>query len=130
MTVADAWKYFDVSRYVLGDLVIMPNHVYLLGSFPGHSEMLKQFDSWLHFTARQIKIRHGLKDKLGQGAPLDRLVRSPEQLKCLRGSIECNPDKAGLMPGRAYYWRRPVFSCQDFRGAKSYVVFRSPKDGG
>lgn len=52
--VADSLLHFDGERYQMGDFVVMPNHVHLLAAFPSESVMEKQFDSWLHFTARTI----------------------------------------------------------------------------
>ena len=49
--VSDSLHHFDDKHYLLTDYVIMPNHVHLLVAFPDEEAMLKQCDSWKHYTA-------------------------------------------------------------------------------
>ncbi len=97
--VADSLKYFDGDRYELTDLVVMPNHVHLLAAFRDEGEMLKQCESWKHFTAREINRELGRKGRFWQQDDFDHLVRSVEQFEYLREYIRNNPRKAGLQPG-------------------------------
>lgn len=103
--VADTLLHFDGQRYRMGDFVVMPNHVHLLVTFSTPEMLIKQCDSWLHFTAFQINKMIGRKGKLWQQEPFDHLVRSPEQYLYLRNYIRDNPKKAGLSPGE-YLYRR------------------------
>ena len=45
---------FDGDRYLLGDCVVMPNHVHLLAGSMARDAMLKQVESWKKWTALQI----------------------------------------------------------------------------
>ncbi len=103
--VADSLLHFDGDRYNMGDFVVMPNHVHLLAVFFEEQQMRKQFDSWLHWTARQINLAICESGHFWQEEPFDHLVRSPEQYEYLRAYIANNPKKAGLKDGE-YFYRR------------------------
>lgn len=105
--VADSLLYFDADRYLMGDFVVMPNHVHLLVAFSTESMMQKQCESWLHFTAREINRRTNQSGHFWQQEPFDHLVRSVEQYEYLREYIAANPSKAGLTAGDFHYRRRP-----------------------
>ncbi|MCO8121166.1 transposase [Stieleria sp. TO1_6] len=105
--VADSLLHFDGDRYQMGDFVIMPNHVHLLAAFASEDAMEKQFDSWLHYTARQINKVIGKSGHFWQQEPFDHLVRSPKQYEYLRKYIADNPKKAKLRPGEFHYHQRP-----------------------
>ena len=96
--IANSLMHFDRQRYRMGDFVVMPNHVHLLAAFSTSELMMKQCDSWLHFTAYEINKLVGRKGKLWQQEPFDHLVRSPEQYEYLRDYIRNNPKKAGTFP--------------------------------
>lgn len=104
--VAESLLHFDGDRYQMGDFVVMPNHVHLLAAFASEDAMEKQFDSWLHFTARQINLAIGKSGHFWQQEPFDHLVRSPEQYDYLRQYIADNPKKAKLTEGEYHYYRR------------------------
>jgi hypothetical protein len=76
--VADSLHYFDGDRYELTDFVIMPNHVHLLAAFPDSDSMLRQCESWKHFTATQINRLLNRKGHFWQQDSFDHLVRSIE----------------------------------------------------
>ncbi len=103
--VHDSLMHFDGKRYRMGDFIVMPNHVHLLCAFLSEEALVKQCDSWLHFTARQINLKLGRKGKFWQQEPFDHLVRSPEQYDYLRKYIAENGVKAGLSDDR-YLYRR------------------------
>jgi type I restriction enzyme R subunit len=103
--VGDSLLHFDRDRYVMGDFVVMPNHVHLLAAFPNPDVLKVQCDSWLHYTAVQIHREIGKKGKFWQQEPFDHLVRSAEQYDYLRDYIAENPRKARLKPGE-YLYRR------------------------
>ena len=52
--VAESLLFFDDDRYVLGDFVVMPNHVHLLVQFPTLGQLRKQCRSWKRFTATRM----------------------------------------------------------------------------
>jgi len=59
--VAEALLHFDGDRYLLGDFVVMPNHVHLLvGGIP-REQMLLEVESRKHWTADQINKLLGRK---------------------------------------------------------------------
>ena len=64
--VADTLMHFDGIRYRMGDFVVMPNHVHLMASFGSEDAVVSQCDSWLHYSARQIKLARGSKGKFWQ----------------------------------------------------------------
>ena len=101
--VTDSLLHFDGDRYLMGDFIVMPNHVHLLAAFPSGDLMRKQCYSWMKFTATQINRINGRRGKLWQEEPFDHLVRSEEQLNYLRRYIAQNPKKAGLKPGEYHY---------------------------
>jgi putative transposase len=94
--VADSLLKFDGDRYELTDFVVMPNHVHVLAAFPDEEAMLRQCDSWKHFTAREIQRTLGRRGKFWQQDGFDHLVRSIEQFAHLRKYIAENPNKARL----------------------------------
>lgn len=96
LIVADSLQKFDGDRYELTDYVIMPNHVHLIAAFPEEASMLKQCESWKHYTAREINKQLGNLGRFWQQDGFDHLIRSEEQLRYLRKYIWSNPDKAGL----------------------------------
>jgi len=103
--VANSLLHFDHQRYVLGDFIVMPNHVHLLAVFPTAEAMQEQCDSWLHYTAFRINQSLGEKGRFWQQEPFDHLVRSTDQYEYLRQYIADNPRKARLKSGE-YHYRR------------------------
>jgi putative transposase len=101
--VADSLLHFDGERYRMGDFIVMPNHVHLMAAFGNQELLVKQCDSWLHFTAFKINRQLGQKGKFWQQEPFDHLLRSPEQYEYLRNYIRDNPKKAGLKHGEYLY---------------------------
>jgi len=106
--VADSLKHFDGQRYELTDFVVMPNHVHLLAAFPDEEQMLKQCDSWKHFTAAQVNRHLQRKGRFWQQDGFDHLVRSEEQFEHLKLYIAENPAKAGLGPGEFIHESKPM----------------------
>jgi len=104
--VAEALHFFDEDRYVLGDFVVMPNHVHLLVQFPGPAQMRKQCRSWKRFTAIQINRQLSRSGHIWQGESFDHLVRSAEQFAFLRKYIADNPIKARLQPDEYIHYVR------------------------
>ena len=103
--VSDALHFFDGQRYLLGDYVVMPNHVHVLFSpLPGH-ELKKLRHSWKSFTSKEI-----LKDWPQAPNPFwlmesfDHIVRSESQLRHFQDYIRQNPVKAHLTPESYTHW--------------------------
>jgi len=106
--VADSLLYFDGERYELTDFVIMPNHVHLLVTFPDDASMLRQCDSWKHYTATQINRQLKRKGHFWQADGFDHLVRSLEQFDYLRKYIADNPFRSHLQPGEYIHWSKAL----------------------
>jgi putative transposase len=104
--VADSLLKFDDDRYELTDFVVMPNHV--LAAFPDEEAMLRQCDSWKHFTAREIQRTLGRRGKFWQQDGFDHLVRSIEQFAHLRKYIAENPKKARLRAGEYRHYSKEL----------------------
>ena len=94
--VGDSLLFFDNDRYLMGDFVVMPNHLHFLAVFPDEDSMRKQRYSWMKYTATLINRANRVRGKLWQAEPFDHLVRSEKQLVYLRDYIEQNPMKAKL----------------------------------
>lgn len=108
--VADSLEHFDGERYVLTDYVVMPNHVHVLAAFPDESIMLRQCESWKHFTATTINRRLGRSGRFWQQDGFDHLVRSPEQFEQLRCYLAENPRKARLQAGEYLHESKDLFA--------------------
>jgi putative transposase len=106
--VADSLHHFDGERYVLSDYVVMPNHGHLIACFPDPAQMLKQCESWKHFTAVQLNRALGRKGSFWQSDSFDHLIRSPEQFVFLRKYIAENPSQANLRIGEYAHYSRPL----------------------
>jgi putative transposase len=94
--VADCFASFDGEQYELGDFVVMPNHVHLLGTFASKEGMLRQCESWKRFSAREINRATGRKGRFWQQDAFDHLVRNERQYEWLRRYIVENGVRAGL----------------------------------
>jgi len=106
--VAGSLRHFDGDRYLLTDFAVMPNHVHMLAAFPGVGEMLKQCDSWKHFTACGINKALGRRGRFWQVEGFDHLVRSPEQFEYLRLYIADNPRRGRLRIDEFVHYSRPL----------------------
>ena len=108
--VGDSLMHADGEKYDLTDFVVMPNHVLLLASFFDEAAMLKQCESWKHWTARQINLAVGQKGRFWQQDGFDHLIRSEEQFLHFRRYIQRNPVKARLMDGEFLHYSKPLGS--------------------
>lgn len=104
--VAEALRFIDGSCYLLGDFVIMPNHVHVLVGGLARNSMLKQVASWKKWSALKINEALGRSGRFWQDESFDHLVRHQASFEKLRSYIADNPAKAGLMAGEFIYWRR------------------------
>jgi putative transposase len=104
--VAVSLLHFDSQRYLMGDFVVMPNHVHLLVCLLGDSEIEATCFSWKIFTATRINRQLGRKGRFWQEESFDHLVRSPEQFEAIRRYIADNPHGAKLAAGEYLYYQR------------------------
>ncbi len=105
--VAEALHHFDGSRYLLGDYVVMPNHVHLLVGGLDRGAMLKQVESWKKWTALQINRSLQRKGRFWQDESFDHLVRNEASFGRFRAYIARNPVVARLRPSDFILWQRP-----------------------
>ncbi|MGA2069406.1 MAG: hypothetical protein ABSG86_30930 [Thermoguttaceae bacterium] len=103
--VAESLRHFDGQRYLLGDFVVMPNHVHVLACLLGATDVLEQCRSWKKFTATKINRATRQRGRFRHEESFDHLVRSPEQFEHLRRYIADNPREAGLSAGECLYCR-------------------------
>jgi REP-associated tyrosine transposase len=106
--VADSLLYFNGGRYDLTDFVVMPNHVHLLAAFPDDDLMMRQCESWKHFTATKINRLLNRKGHFWQQDSFDQLVRTVDQFHFLRQYIAENPELANLRAGQFNHWTQPM----------------------
>ena len=106
--VADALNHSDGSHYLLGDYVVMPNHVHVLVGGLARDAMLKQVESWKKWTA--LKINQGLqrRGRFWQDESFDHLVRNEASFGKFRAYIALNPVRAQLCPSDYILWQRPA----------------------
>ena len=103
-TVRNSLLHFNGDRYDMIDFIIMPNHAHLLVAFLDEDAMLKQCESWKHYTAHLINQAHGTSGRFWQQDGFDHLVRSPQQFEHFRHYIADNPIKAGILVSKhAHY---------------------------
>lgn len=104
--VVEALRSFDGERYLLGDFVVMPNHVHLLvGGIP-RDQMLLQVESWKRWTGSRINKHLGRRGRFWQEESFDHLVRSEAAFLRLKRYIADNPKN--LRSGEYMHWVRPA----------------------
>jgi REP element-mobilizing transposase RayT len=90
-SVADAITFFENSRYLLREWVVMPNHVHVVVTpLPGH-ELSDVLRSWKSYTAKQINRILRRRDGLWHKESFDHIVRGPDQLERIERYIHANP---------------------------------------
>ena len=105
--VAKSLRHFDGERYLIGDFVVMPNHVHLLVGLLGSTDVEAQCYSWKKFTATEINRTLEQTGEFWQTESFDHLVRSAEQFERFQRYIAENGQAAGLIAGEYLYWQRP-----------------------
>jgi REP element-mobilizing transposase RayT len=106
--VKDSLLHFDGDRYEMLGFVIMPNHVHLLACFADKASMLKQCESWKHFTGGQINRSLGTKGRFWQQDSFDHLVRHEGQFRRLLSYLAENPVKARLSQSEYVLWSKTL----------------------
>ncbi len=85
--------------YLLGDYVVMPNHVHVLVQpLPGE-DVQKRLGGVRRYTARLINRRLHRTGAFWMPEPFDHLVRSRSYFRRYRQYIRLNPVRAGLKDG-------------------------------
>ena len=88
--------YFDRSRLLCGDYVIMPNHIHwLVAPLHGH-ELETCLKSIKGFVAKEINRWRNQNGRVWQHSSYDHIVRNMEELSHCRRYIASNPEKAGI----------------------------------
>jgi type I restriction enzyme R subunit len=97
--VASCLQHFQGELYQMTDFVVMPNHFHLIAAFADESGMLRQCESWKHFTANKLNRILGRDGRFWQQDGFDHLIRSADQFEYFRRYIADNPRVARLVPG-------------------------------
>ena len=98
--VAEAIEFFGGERLLVGDYVVMPNHVHaLLTPINGHelTSILHSIKSW---TANKINSMLDRSGEVWMKETYDRLTRDSEELIKTQRYIRANPAKANLSSGQ------------------------------
>ena len=103
--VADSLASGNQTGYLLGDFVVMPNHVHVLVQLPTEGQLKPQCKSWKRWTARLINSAVEASGRFWQPESFDTLVRSEAHFAPLRAYIGANPAAAGLQVGEYHYYR-------------------------
>jgi putative DNA methylase len=96
--VVEALRYReqDLHRFELHAYVVMPNHVHIL--ITPHVPLAKLMQSLKRHTAREGNRMLGLTNQpFWQDESYDHLVRGTREFQRIRGYIEMNPVRAGLV---------------------------------
>jgi REP element-mobilizing transposase RayT len=99
-------KFFAEERYLLGEHIVMPNHVHaLVKPLEGH-ELSCILHSWKSFTAHQINKLTGSRGRVWHRESFDHIVRSPNQLSRIEQYIRDNPNSLPVEKRRYLDGRR------------------------
>ncbi len=107
----------DGDHCCLTDFVVMPSHVHVLAAFASEEAMLKQCESWKHFTAREINRALGRSGRFWEQDAFDHLVRSRDEFAQLRRYLAENPRAARLSAGQYIHYCRAEDAAHTFHGA-------------
>jgi hypothetical protein len=97
--VVGAMTHFEGQRYVLGEYVVMPNHVHVLVMPLGEEELADIVASWTRYSAVRINRCWKRSGSVWQGEPFDHIVRHRVAYQRSVEYIRGNP--RGLAEGRA-----------------------------
>jgi putative transposase len=104
-TVQAASVFFDGSRLLVGDYVVMPNHVHALMTPFNGFELEDILHSIKSFSASRINIQLQTSGRYWHRDSYDHIVRDFEQLVAYQEYIANNPLKAGLREGEYIHVR-------------------------
>ena len=103
--VSESILFFEPKRYVLGDWVVMPNHVHVV-VWPMPNQVLSSIlKTWKQFTSRRAKKMLGIEaEKFWQPESYDHWIRNDDEKARISRYIRNNPVAAGLCP-KPELWR-------------------------
>ena len=93
--IEHAMLHFEGDRYLLGDYVIMPNHVHALVLPLNDADLGRIVASWTAYSAVRINRCSLRVGKVWQGEPFDHIVRSHDAFQRFGKYIRENP---GVLP--------------------------------
>jgi DNA polymerase III subunit alpha len=94
--VENALRHFDGERYLLGNYVIMPNHVHVLVRPVMEHKLYEILHSWKSFSAKEANKALNRTGEFWQDESFDHIVRDESSLEKFSSYIQENPKKAGL----------------------------------
>jgi REP element-mobilizing transposase RayT len=89
--VESALNFFNGQRYVLGEYVVMPNHVHALLKPIANHELYRILHSWKSFSANQINRIIGSRGVVWHPETFDHIIRSATQLARIEQYVRDNP---------------------------------------
>ncbi len=89
--VSGALQHFDGDRYLLGEYVVMPNHVHVLVAPLGERQLSDILRSVKSYSAKRINAVLKRSGPIWQQESFDHIVRSPAQLERIVQYIRDNP---------------------------------------
>ncbi|MFZ2658705.1 MAG: transposase [Victivallales bacterium] len=92
--VEDALIYFNGTRYLLHEWVVMPNHLHILLTPINDFSLVKIMHSLKSYTANKINKSVGRSGKLWKDESYDHIVRNLKQFNAISKYIIMNPVKA------------------------------------
>jgi REP element-mobilizing transposase RayT len=90
--VESVLHFFNRQRYLLGEYVVMPNHVHALVQPVDDHSLENILHSWKSFSAKQINQMSGSHGRVWHQESFDHIVRSPAQLAHFEEYIRNNPN--------------------------------------
>jgi REP element-mobilizing transposase RayT len=84
-------SFFNGQRYVLGEHVVMPNHVHALVRPLANHDLDRILHSWKSFSANQINKLIGSHGPVWHQESFDHIVRTASQLARIEQYIRDNP---------------------------------------
>ena len=99
LVVSETLRFFDGQRYILGDYVIMPNHVHVLVTPVNETALEKITHSWKSYSAKEINKAIERRGQVWQHESFDHIVRNEYRLDRFCQYIAENPKRANLNPG-------------------------------
>lgn len=97
--VVQALRFFEGQSYLLGDFVLMPNHVHVLVTPQVGFSLSSIVHSWKSYTATQANKILSQTGSFWMDENFDHIVRSEAQLRHFQDYIGQNPIKAKLGAG-------------------------------
>jgi REP element-mobilizing transposase RayT len=94
--VENALKFFNGQRYLLGEYIVMPNHVHALVTPLGNHQLRQILHSWKSYSAKQINKMVNSQGAVWHQESFDHIIRSPAQLARIEEYIRDNPKSLPL----------------------------------